>query len=81
VPNNSYNFASLASVAASVNSNSSTADADSVEMRACQGGSFCTFTHTYVLRIKGTADVTTTLPAFFTGISGKQANIAPTTKT
>lgn len=35
VPNNSYNFNALTSVAASVNTNNSTPDADSVEMRAC----------------------------------------------
>jgi len=81
VPLNSFNFPELAIVAASVNAANNNPTADSVEMRACQGVSFCTYTHTYVMRVKGTSDTTTTLPAFFTSISGKTANIAPTTKT
>lgn len=49
-------------------------------MRGCQGASFCTFTQSYVMRIKGTNSATTTLPAFFTSISNNVATIAPTTK-
>ena len=46
-----YTFNTLTVVAASVNSNNSTPDADTIKMRSCQAGSFCTFTHTYVMRI------------------------------
>ena len=77
-----YTFNSLVVVAASVNSAIITADADTVEMRACIGAYACAFTHTYVMRIigSGTSSSSTVLPAFFTGISGKTAIIAPTNK-
>ena len=72
-----YIFNALSSVAASVNTDSTSPTADSVEMRSCQNGSFCSFTHTYVIRLKGGGS----LPAFITSVSGKTATIAPTLKT
>jgi len=79
--NSNYSLPSLSIIAASVNSANNVADADTAEMRACQGASFCTFTHTYVMRIKGQTHTVTTLPAFFNSISGKTVTIAPTDNT
>ena len=69
-----YVFNALASVAASVNTDSTHPTADSVEMRACQSTSFCSYTHTYVIRLKGGGS----LPSFINTVSGKTATIAPT---